>query len=160
MSCWISPGVHHTDREEPAGLDATDASSYRPISNLSVLSKLLERLVSRQLMEYIMSSADLLPARQSGFRPGHLTETAVLRVLSDISLAIDRGELAVLILLDLSTAFDTVDHDVLLQRLSVSTTSLPSGFSLACWGGHSTYDAEMLSQQSSRSCAARRRVQY
>ena len=51
-------------------LDVTDAGSYRPISNLSVLSKLLERLVVRQLMEYL-SSADLLPLLQSGFRQGH-----------------------------------------------------------------------------------------
>jgi len=84
--------------------------------NLSVLSKLLERLVARQLMEY-MTSANLLPARQSGFRPGHSTETAVLQVLSDILLNIDRGDLAALILLDLTAAFDTVDHDILPQRL-------------------------------------------
>jgi len=101
------------------GLDATDVSSYRPISNLSMLSKLLERLVASQLMEY-MSSASLLPTLQSGFRSGHSTETAVLRVLSDILLAVDLRDLAALILMDLTAAFDTVDHDILLQRLKVS----------------------------------------
>ena len=99
------------------GLDAADANSYRPISNLSVISKLLERLIVQQLMEYL-TSANLLPQLQSGFRQGHSTETAVLRVLSDILQAVDRGDVAALVLLDLSAAFDTVDHEVLLQRLS------------------------------------------
>ena len=101
------------------GLDAADASSYRPISNLSVVSKLLERLIVRQLMDYL-SDNDLLPPLQSGFRAGHSTETAVLRVLSDILQAVDRGDVAALVLLDLSAAFDTVDHDILLQRLKLS----------------------------------------
>ena len=66
---------------------------------------------------YNLQSTDLLPANQSGFRPGHSTETAVLRVLSDILLAVDRGDVAALILLDLSAAFDTVYYEILLQRL-------------------------------------------
>ena len=101
------------------GLDATDVSSYRPISNLPVLSKLLERIVVRQLLDYL-TSADLLPTLQSGYRARHSTETAVLRVLSDILSAVDRGDVAALVLLDLSAAFDTVDHDILLQRLRLS----------------------------------------
>lgn len=60
-----------------AGVDITDVGSYRPISNLSVLSKLLERLVVRQLMDYL-ASARLLPTMKSSFRPSHSTETAVL----------------------------------------------------------------------------------
>jgi len=98
------------------GLDATDTSSYRHISNLLVLSKLLESLVVSQLMKYL-TSADLLPLLQSGFRPGHSIVTAVLRELSDILQAVDRGDSAALILLDLSAVFDTVDHSILLQRL-------------------------------------------
>jgi len=72
--------------------------------------------------------ADLLPPLQSGFRQGHSTETAVLRVLSDILQAVDRGDLAALVLLDLLAAFDTVDHIILLERLQqtfgISDTAL------------------------------------
>jgi len=111
--------VSITPMVKKAGLDATDVSFYRPISNLPVLSKLLEPLVVRQVTEYL-SSADLLPSLQSGFRPGHSTETAVLRVLSNILQTVDRGDSAALILLDFSAAFDTVDHPILLQRLQTT----------------------------------------
>ena len=101
------------------GLDAASTSSYRPISNLSVVSKLMERLVAKQIMDYL-SIFGLLPPLQSGFRPHHSTATAVLRVLSDILLAVDRGDVASLVLLDLSAAFDTVDHAILLTRLQTT----------------------------------------
>jgi len=101
--------------KEP-GMDTTDVSSSRPIWNLPVLSKLLEGLVVRQLIDYLQS-ADLLPVNQSGSVQGHSTETAVLQVSSDILLAVDRGELAALVLLDLSAAFDTVDYEILRQHL-------------------------------------------
>ena len=70
-------------------------------------------------MQYL-SSADLLLSLQSGFRPGHSTETAVLRVLSDILQAVDCGDSAALILIDLSAAFNTVDHSILLQLLQTT----------------------------------------
>ena len=101
------------------GLNHADASSYRPISNLSLLSKLLEHLVAQLLQQYLCT-AGLLPTLQSAFRPLHSTETALLRVLSDILAAVDRGEFAALVLLDRSAAFDMVDHDILLQRLQTS----------------------------------------
>ena len=77
-----------------AVLDATDVSSYRPISNLSVLSKLLERLAVQRLMDYL-KSFNLLPQLQSGFGSGHSTETAVLRG-SDILQAVYQGDVAAL----------------------------------------------------------------
>ena len=99
-----------------AGMDAGEVGSYHPISNLPVLSKLFERVVARQLLNYLQTN-NLLPPLQSGFRPGHSTESAMLHVLSDLLDAFDRGEVAALVLLDLSAAFDTVDHAILLDRL-------------------------------------------
>ena len=101
------------------GLVTTDARSYRPISNLSVASKLLERLVAMQVIDHLQSN-NLLPEQQSAYRPGFSTETAILRVLSDILQAVDERDVAALALFDLSAAFDTVDHNILLQRLQSS----------------------------------------
>src|SRR6218665_1529742 len=94
-----------------------DLASYRPISNLPLLSKLLERVVSVQFTEYL-SSAGLLPVHQSAYRKFHSTETALLKVVTDLIEAIDAGDHALLGLLDLSAAFDTVDHNVLVERLA------------------------------------------
>ena len=112
-AAFITPLLKKSD------LDPAEAKSYRPISNLSVLSKLLERLVARQLLDYL-TTCKLLPDLQSAYRAHHSTETAVLKVLGDILKAVDSGDLALLTLLDLSAAFDTVDHATLLQRLRSS----------------------------------------
>jgi hypothetical protein len=112
-SAYITPLI------KKSNLDPADVKSYRPISNLSVVSKLLERLIARQLISYLISHR-LLPDLQSAYRAHHSTETAVLKVLSDILLAVDSGDLSMLTLLDLSAAFDTVDHVILLQRLQHS----------------------------------------
>ena len=97
-------------------LDPNSLSSYRPISNLLYSSKLLERCVSKQLNSYLSSHA-LYETYQSAYRPLHSTETALLRVQNDILSSIDKKEITVLVLLDLSSAFDTVDHAILLNRL-------------------------------------------
>ena len=110
---YITPLLKKSD------MDPADVWSYRPISNLSVVSKLLERLVAHQVLDYL-SKSGLLPPLQSAYRVSHSTETAVLKVLSDILLAIDSGDLSALVLLDLSAAFDTVDHDILIRRLKTS----------------------------------------
>jgi len=102
-----------------ADLDAANVKSYRPITNLSVLSMLLERLVAQQLTEYLTKNG-LLPELQSAYHAHHSTETAMLKVMGDNLLALDSGNLAMLSLLDLSVAFDTVDYDTLLRRLQTS----------------------------------------
>jgi len=68
----------------------------------------------------VLSSTDPIPSLQSGYRQGHSTETAVSRVLSDILQAVDNGDLAALVLLDMSAVFDTVDHSILLRRLHLT----------------------------------------
>ena len=97
-------------------LNPLEVSSYRPISNLAVLSKILEKLVSMQLRSYLRDN-NLLPSFQSAYRPHYSTETAVLKLTSDILLSLDKGNVCLLSCLDLSAAFDTVDHSILLSRL-------------------------------------------
>jgi len=102
------------------GLDPSDPANYRPIANVSFLSKVIEKIVAGQLITYLDGN-NLLPSCQSGFRKFHSTETLLLRLLSDIYGAIDRSQLTLLALFDVSAAFDTVDHEILLNmRLHVS----------------------------------------
>jgi len=100
-------------------LGDNETKNYRPISNLPVLTKLLERIVGKQLLTYLKLH-DLLPRLQSAYRTTHSTETALLKVTLDILSALDKGDLVALTLLDLSAAFETVDHDILLRRIRVS----------------------------------------
>jgi len=89
-SAYITPLLKKAD------LDAAYVKSYRPISNLSVVSKLLEWIVAKQLVSYLGDN-NLLPDLQSAYRAFHSTETAVLKVLSDILLALDSGNLTMLV---------------------------------------------------------------
>ena len=101
------------------GLDSDNPVNFRPIANVSFISKLIEKIVALQLTSYL-ETHNLLPEIQSGFRKGHSTETLLLRLLSDVYGAIDRSQLTLLALFDVSAAFDTVDHDILLERLHIS----------------------------------------
>ena len=101
------------------GLDADDVKSYRPISNLTFISKVIERIVAVQIKAFL-EEFDLMPPMQSAYRAGHSTETATLKVLSDLLDAVDSQETTLLGLLDMSAAFDTVDFEILLQRLEIS----------------------------------------
>ena len=97
-------------------LDQNDLKNYCPVSNLSYISKLLERVVAVQLNSH-MSSNGLHEPLQSAYKAGHSTETALTRVQNDILLGMDQQKKTILVMLDLSAAFDTIDHSVLLQRM-------------------------------------------
>ena len=90
--------------------------NYRPASNLSYLSKVIEKVIAARLLSH-MKDRNLLDPFQSAYQSGHNTETALLRVHSDILLFVDNGDDVDLVLLDLSAAFDTVDHTILLSFL-------------------------------------------
>ena len=99
-------------------LDPSDINNYRPVSNLSFLSKVLERIVLSQLNEHLNHN-NLLSPLQSASRPNHSNETILLRIVSDLLTAMD-NKICILTLLDLSAAFHTTDHQILLTRLQHS----------------------------------------
>jgi len=99
-----------------ASLDPALPSSYRPVSNLAFLSKVLERVVAHQLSVHL-DQHSLHHPFQSAYRRHHSVETALVKVQSDIMMAFDQKECVLMVLLDLSAAFDTVDHTILLSRL-------------------------------------------
>ena len=100
-------------------LDCEIFKNYRPVSNLSFISKLVERVVCVQLVEHLKSN-NLYEIFQSAYRQLHSTETALLRVQNDLLQAVDNEGGAILVLLDLSAAFDTIDHQKLLNLLNQS----------------------------------------
>ena len=98
------------------GLNESDPANYRPISNLSTISKIIERLYLAKLLPHIASSGNFNPL-QSAYRKMHSTETALLKIMDDLHRIVDGRSAAVLIGLDLSAAFDTIDHDTLINRM-------------------------------------------
>ena len=100
-------------------LDCENFKNYRPVSNLSFVSKLIERIICVQLVDHLKENG-LYEIFQSAYRQLHSTETALLRVQNDILQAVDSDGGAILVLLDLSAAFDTIDHQKLLDLLDCS----------------------------------------
>ena len=100
-------------------LDCEIFKNYRPVSNLSLISKLVERVVCVQLVEHLKTD-NLYEIFQSAYRQLHSTETALLRVQNDLLQAVDNEGGTILVLLDLSAAFDTIDHQKLLNLLNQS----------------------------------------
>ena len=109
--------------------DQDEPNNYRPISKLTFISKVLERIVEEQVTQHL-EEADLMSEFQSAYRKHHCTVSALMKVPSDILDAADSRQVTLLGLLDLSAAFDTVDHDILLVRLE---TSFAIGGSVLTW---------------------------
>ena len=92
------------------GLDSEILKNYRPVANLSFISKIIEKAIATQIHSHLINN-DIVDNFQSAYKTGHSCETALLRVYNDIVTTIGRGNGAMLVLLDLSAAFDTIDHD-------------------------------------------------
>ena len=97
-------------------LDQNELKNYRTVSNLSFVSKIIGKLVLSQLSDHL-SANNLYNCFQSAYRPRHSAETALLQIVNDLLLALDDGNVSLLALLDLSAAFDTIDHSILFHRL-------------------------------------------
>lgn len=97
-------------------LDPDTLSNYRPIANILYLSKLIEGVVSLEIKDH-MDLNTLHISQQSGYKQNHSCETLLLGLCNDVLKSFDAGKCVILILLDLSAAFDTVDHDRLMSIL-------------------------------------------
>ena len=98
------------------GLDREMLKNYSPVSNLSFLSKVIEKVISIRILGHILDN-NIVDSFQSVYRAGHSCETALLRVYNDIVTTVGKGNGSFLVLLDLSAAFDTIDHDNLFYIL-------------------------------------------
>ncbi len=94
------------------------------------MSKIFEKFVSAQLCSFLQKKKGLCEEFQSGFRPRHSTETALVKITNDLLLASDQGCISLLVLLDLSAGFDTIDHDILVDRLQNYTGIQGAGFKM------------------------------
>ena len=107
---------HVRPRLKKDNLDKEILKNYRPVANIPFLSKVIEKVVATQTYNYL-EAYNLMPTMQSAYRKHHSTEKTLLRVTNDILRTIDRRQDVVLVLLDSSAAFDTIDHTILVERL-------------------------------------------
>ena len=120
--CWrVSPELKQsiiTPLLKKPSLDKENLSNYRPISNLSTISKIVKRVVQSRLTDHLVRN-QLLNPLQSAYRKFHSTETLLLSIDDHLINVIGRPQVTCLCLLDLSAAFHTIDHSILLDRLSL-----------------------------------------
>ena len=112
-----------------SSLPKDELSSYRPISNLNFISKILEKIIYSRMCSHLELFPSLSPF-QSAYRKFHSTETALTRIYNDLLLAMNNKQVSALVLLDLSAAFETIDHSILLNRLNANFGFSGTAFSL------------------------------
>ena len=98
--------------------DTADISNYRPISVLPCFSKILERVMYNRLYKYLTDQKILHP-QQFGFRKGHSPEHAIAQLVDQMYESFENGNYIVGIFIDLSKAFDTVDHTIVLKKFEI-----------------------------------------
>ena len=98
--------------------DHNDLNNHRPVSNLCFIANIFKKLVLSHVYSHL-NSHNLNNTLQSAYRPNHSTETVILRVVNDLFLSLNMGNISALALLDFSSAFDTIDHS--LHTVSILT---------------------------------------
>ena len=105
------------ERVKKIGLDVNNLSNYHPVTNLTHLSKIIERAMLDQLVPFL-EEVGVVPRYQSAYRKLYSTETALCKIHDDLVSNTCHGKASLSVLLDLSAAFDTVDHQLLLSDFS------------------------------------------
>ena len=96
--------------------DQTLLSNYRPIALLPSISKIFEYVLLKQITNYLLDN-NMLSPQQYGFRSNHSTELAALNLVDELTYKLDRGIIPMNIYIDLSKAFDTLVHEILISKL-------------------------------------------
>ncbi len=97
-------------------LDHEDLVNFRPVSNLCYVSKLTEKIVMKQIDHYLDAN-NLRDQHQSAYRTSHSTETALVKIMNDLLWEMDKKKCVLLVMLEMSAAFDTIEHGTLFTRL-------------------------------------------
>ena len=116
VPAWLKMTVIIPILKKPPSLCVNTLGNFRPVSNLPFLGKVIEKVVASQLSSHL-SAHGIHEPMQSAYRPGHSTETALLKIQDDINRGLDAGAGSLLVLLDISAAFDTIVHTILLEHL-------------------------------------------